>query len=159
MMFFRSNVIRVSEEYLPEMLSEGPFAELASSYMYHWYPCGVPMIYFDVKTLIRRIIVVIDSEQEMNGLAERVGLLLVCPALREVEVFIWKYHSPLERIVDNVSNAFKPVEEETNCRLTIRVNSYPMNPFPPSKDTWCGEIVYSDLKGFEDAIRDEDSIL
>ena len=158
-MFFQRNTVRVSQEYLPDLLSEGPFNELASIYMYYSHPYGVPVTYFDVKPLIRHIIVTLNTGQGMDGLAERVGLLMHCPALREVELLIWKYPAPLKRIIGSIRNAFKPLEEKLGCRLTIRVDCYPLTSFPPSHDIWCGEVVFGNLKEMEGAIRDQGSDL
>lgn len=158
MMFFQNNTIRVSEEHLPKILSEGPFTELASCYMYFSHPCAVPMIQFDLKAWIGRITVILNNEQGMDGLDQRVGLLLDCPALWEVGVFIWKYPRPLQRVIGSISNAFKPLEE-SGCRLQIRVVCYQSMSFPPSQDLWCGEHVFGNLKELEDAIRDEESDL
>ena len=156
MIFFQNNTIRVSERWLPKMLSEGPFANLSSYYMYCSYPYGAPMIHFDVKTWIRRITVELKSDQKMDGLADRVGLLSLCPVLREVKVFIWKYPNPLKRIIGSISNALKPLEEKKGCRLRIYVDSFPSYPFDY---IWSGENIFCSLKELEDAIRDKESNL
>ena len=159
-MLFQSNIIRVFNEDLPGLLANDQHTQQPISYAYYYVPRselhGVPRITFDVKACIRRVVVLIDVIKGWNGFSDRIGLLLKCPELQEVDVFIWKNPELLIDITGHISDAFKPLAEKTGCRLTFRVNNNLSRSSDPEK-LWGKARFYDNLKELEDAALDQKS--
>ncbi|KAL8775985.1 MAG: hypothetical protein Q9213_008416 [Squamulea squamosa] len=160
---FRRNTLKIRIADLPMLLGENGISSVYEFYEKHFYV--IPGGQTNVKSWLRQVNLILDMNNDMDKLAERLGFLHDCHFLKEVIVTLHGNHSLLKANMGYIQDGFKVLKGKLGRHLAFvkYVNSQAFSEEYGERVRYVGDlddlekIVQGDdlLRGFDDDVEED----